>query len=230
MNKRYLGSRLVLLLTYMLAGAHYEATAQDANWTAANKWYSEPERINWLIAHYRPIYNFHPNEKIASVGAGQGVREVVFSLMADSLTFYLQDVDSVWLEPSILRKAILTIYKAAGRTACTTHFIPVRGQEKDTGLPNQFFDKIIVENSLHEFNFQADMLQSIHHSIKPDGQLFIWEATTKKPDQKHVGCRKPMFTDESLIKLAEENGFRFMEKTFVDPPRSKDAVFRFRVK
>lgn len=224
-----LGNKLVILLTCVFALAQYEATAQDANWTAANKWYSEPDGINWLIAHYRPIYDFRPAEKVASIGAGQGVREVVYSLMADSLIFYLQDLDSIWLEPSRLKKAIRTIYKEAGRTTCTTYFIPVRGKEKETGLPDRFFDKILIENSLHEFNFQSEMLLSIRTNLKPDGQLFIWEAITKKLYQKHVDCGKPMFTDESLVKLAEENGFRFIEKTIVDPPRGKDAVFQFRL-
>lgn len=226
-----LGNTLVILLVYMLAGTYNEIKAQEIDGaTKANKWYSQPEGINWLIAHYRPIYNLQPSEKVASIGAGQGVREIVYSLMADSLTVYLQDLDSVWLEPSRLKQAIRTIYVQAGRTTCTTRFIPVRGSEKETRLPTQFFDKIIVENSLHEFNFQADMLQRIRDNLKPEGILFIWEAISKKANQKHVDCGRLMFTDESLIKLVEENGFRFVDKTVVDPPRGKDVVFQFRLK
>lgn len=220
--------RLILILVWYFWGNSVKA--QSTDWAIGiNKWYSQPDGINWLLQHYRPIYDFRAREKIASIGAGQGIREVVFSLMADSLTFYLQDINPYWIEPDRLTLLVQRIYRQAGRSASTATFISVRGREQETKLPRQFFDKIIVENSLHEFSFQADMLVSIRQCLKPTGQLFIWEAVTKKPNKKHQDCGKPMFTDESLIKLVTENGFRFVNKTVVDPPRGKDAVFKFNV-
>jgi SAM-dependent methyltransferase len=226
-----LWSRLSLFLALFFSVISAEVNGQYSDWeNTPNTWYTQPEGINWLIAHYRPIYDLQPHQKLASIGAGQGIREIVYSLMADSLTFYLQDINPVWLEPDRLSKSVRSIYSQAGRTSCTTKFVPVRGREKETGLPNQFFDKILVENSLHEFTFQPEMLQSIRGNLKPGGQLFIWEQITSKPNRRHSGCGKPIFTDESLLKLVEANGFRFVDKTIVDPPRGKDAVFRFQLK
>lgn len=220
----------ILLLTYCFLLMSHIVEAQDIDENGTfNTWYSEPEGINWLLDSFRPIYDFRPGETIASVGAGQGVREVVFSLMADSLLVYVQDVNPYWLEPDQLSKTIRRIYDRSGRTTCTSRFIPIRGKEKETRLPNGFFDKIIVENSLHEFTYQPEMLHSIRVNLKPNGILFIWEETATKPNRKHEGCKMPMFMDESLIKLVEESGFRFIEKTIVNPPKGRDAVFTFRL-
>lgn len=219
-----------LLLSCCLLMGYSLVNAQDVDENGTfNTWYSEPEGINWLLDSFRPIYDFRPGETIASIGAGQGVREVVFSLMADSLLVYVQDVNPYWLEPDQLSKTIRKIYDRAGRTTCTSRFIPIRGKEKETRLPEGFFDKIIVENSLHEFTYQPEMLRSIRANLKPNGVLLIWEETATKPDRKHKGCGMPMFMDDALIKLVEENGFRFETKTIVNPPKGRDAVFAFRL-
>lgn len=224
MNKRLL---LLLLLAVLSSAAKAQYTGENP---AAKSWYGEPDGINWLLSRYRPIYGFRPNETVASIGAGQGIREVVYSLMADSLTFYVQDIDPAWLEPNRLAKTVRTIYAQAGRADCSSTFVPVRGAAHETQLPTQFFDKIIIENSLHEFEHQADMLRSVRANLKATGKLFIWELTTKKPAQKHPGCKMPMFTDASLMNLLDETGFRLVSKTVVDSSRSKDAVYQFAVK
>ena len=225
-----LASRLALLYCFLsLANCDVKAQYADEN-PAAESWYSQPDGINWLLQHYRPIYDFRPNETVASIGAGQAIREIVYSLMADSLTFYVQDINPFWLEPNRLAKTVRAIYTQAGRTECLATFVPVRGTEKETRLPKQFFNKIIVENSLHEFTYPNDVLQSIRTNLKTNGQLFIWEETAPKLNRKHSGCGKPMFTDESLLKLLDANGFHFIDKTVVDPPRGKDSVFRFQPK
>ena len=219
------------LLLFLLVIAGYEANAQytDEN-PAVDNWYSQPDGINYLLERYRPIYNFRPHETIASIGAGQGIREVVYSLMVDSLTIHVQDINPVWLEPVRLAKTVRTVYAQAGRTECSATFVPVRGTEKETRLPSQFFDKIIIENSLHEFSYPNDVLRSVRASLKADGHLFIWEDIAQKPGRKHSGCKNPMFTDESLLKMLADNGFRFVDKTLVNPPRGSDAVFRFRLR
>lgn len=222
-------TRTLLLLLFAIVG--YEARAQYADENPATEnWYSQPDGINYLLKHYRPIYNFRPHETIASIEAGQGIREVVYSLMADSLTVYVQDTNPVWLEPVRLAKTVRTVYAQAGRAECSATFVPVRGTEEETRLPSRFFDKIIIENSLHEFSYPNDVLRSVRASLKADGQLFVWEDIAQKPGRKHSGCRNLMFTDESLVKLLDENGFRFVDKTVVNPPRGSDAVFRFRLK
>lgn len=222
-------NRLILLLI-LLAATACKSQAKPIDFLVPqNADHAQLEGIGKLLAVYQPIYDFKPNEKIASIGAGHGVREIVFSLMADSLTIYLQDINPYWIEPEKLATMVRYVYKQAGRTNHQFTFIPVRGKQKETGLPKQFFDKIIVENSLHEFSCQPDMLQCIRENLKPNGQLFIWEALAKKPGKKHADCRKPMFTADSLIQLLTNNGFQFVDQTAIGPLRWNNAVFRFQV-
>lgn len=217
-------------LIYLCLLAFSRVNAQNADWlVSGNKWYTEAKNIEWLLATYQSIYNFCPKEKIASIGAGQGVREVVFSLMADSLTIYVQDINPYWLEPNKLGILVREVYKEANRAECTTTFVPVRGSVKATKLPEQFFDKIIVENSLHEFDFQDDMLKSIRANLKPNGQLFIWEATANNLQSIHSDCGKPMFTNTSLVKLLTKNGFSFVDKIVIPPKRWNNVVYTFRL-
>lgn len=217
-----------LIFLYLLVFGN--ANAQDADWLVpGNKWYTESKNIEWLLATYQPIYNFRPKDKIASIGAGQGVREVVFSLMADSLSIYVQDINPHWLEPDKLAVLVRKVYNEANRAGCTTTFVPVRGGSKATKLPERFFDKIIIENSLHEFDFQDDMLKSIRVNLMPDGYLFIWEAMASNLHSIHSDCGKPMFTDTSLVKLLTENGFSFVDKTVIMPKRWNNVVYMFRL-
>lgn len=191
--------------------------------------YTKPEGMKRLLATFQPIYDFKPNEKIASIGAGQGVREIVFSLMADSLTFYLQDLDPRWIEPEKIATLARYVYKQAGQSTHMATFVPVRGGQDETRLPRHFFDKIIIENSLHEFSHQAELLQSIRQNLMPDGQVFVWEVLAKKAGRKHPDCRKLMFTNDSLVQLLEANGFEFVAKTAVPPSRWSGAVLQFRL-
>ncbi|GAB3920434.1 hypothetical protein [Larkinella terrae] len=194
-----------------------------------DKHFTKRDNIEWLLTGYKRIYDFHKQEKLASVGAGSGVREIIYSMMDDSISFYLQDINPVCLQPEDLALTIRQVYQIAGRVSTAT-FIPIRGKEKETRLPERFFDKIIIENSLHEFTYPNEMLTSIRGNLKKEGYLFIWELIARRPGQKHKGCRKPLFTEESLLKLLDENGFSLTEKTVVDPHYQADRVYKFALK
>ena len=194
-----------------------------------DKHYSKREVIDWMLKSYRGVYNFQKTEKIASIGAGSGVREIIYSMMADSLTIYLEDIDPVCLQPERLSLTIRQLYQIRGQT-CSAFFIPVRGSEQETGLPSRFFDKIIIENSLHEFTHFNEMLASIRGNLKKDGYLFIGELIARRKGQKHQGCRRPLFTEEAMLQLLDSNGFRFVEKAVLDPNHPYDRVYRFALK
>ncbi|MBC8152079.1 MAG: methyltransferase domain-containing protein [Bacteroidetes bacterium] len=179
-----------------------------------------------LLERHQPIYDFRKGDKLASVGAGGGSNEVIYSMMADSLVFYLQDINPTCLTPEILRATVNQLYNAAGRT-CTATFTPVIGTEKETRLPSQFFDKIIIENTLHELTHPSDLVASIRANLKPDGYLYVEDFMAKRPGQKHRGCRKPLFTEEALVKLFDVNGFRLVTSAFVYPNNTVNKIYKF---
>ena len=61
----------------------------------------------FLLARYQALYNMQPKQQIASVGTGGGNKEILYSMLADSLVFYLQDVDSTCLTKPVLQLTMI---------------------------------------------------------------------------------------------------------------------------
>lgn len=187
------------------------------------------ENLEDILKRYTGIYDFHEGDTLASVGAGGGNKEIIYSMMADSITFYLQDINPICLTPENLTTTVRQLYNAAGRTNTAT-FIAVIGNEKETRLPRQLFDKIIIENTLHELAYPTDVLMSVRANLKPDGYLFIEDFIAKRPGQKHRGCGKPLYTEVALIQLLDATGFRLLNVTTVFPRIAIDKVYKFALK
>ena len=181
-----------------------------------------------LLARYQVLYKLQPKEKIASVGAGGGNKEILYSMLADSLVFYLQDIDSTCLSKTALQATIQQLYGSTNQL-CDDTFKTVLGTEADTKLPEHFFDKILVENTLHELRKPSEIIRSIRKSLKPDGFLFIEDFIARKQGQKHRGCGKVLFTDAALVSLLSDNGFRLIESSYVFPANKVDKLYKFAV-
>lgn len=181
-----------------------------------------------LLARYQSLYDLQPKQTIASVGAGGGNKEILYSMLADSLVFYLQDIDSTCLAKTVLSATLQQLYEAANQR-CDDSFTSVFGTEADTKLPENFFDKVLLENTLHELRKPGEILRSIRKSLKSDGFLFIEDFTAQKPGQKHRGCGKVLFTDAALISLLNDNGFRLIESNYVFPDNKVDRMYKFAV-
>ncbi len=155
-------------------------------------------------------YQFKPYETIASVGASSGVWEIWFASQVDNLTFCLQDIDPLNCNQEEIDYGINYYEKLLGKKIIG-QFIPIIGTHHQTNLPANFFDKILIINSLHEFIFVNEILQDIKKSLKPSGKLFIEEQITKTSGEIHEGCGRPLFTQDELIDCLERNGFELVE-------------------
>ncbi|GAB3639676.1 hypothetical protein GCM10027423_03120 [Spirosoma arcticum] len=202
------------------------ALAQRSKNPCVYEYLTRKDNLEQTLMRYQAIYDFRRNEVVASVGAGSGSKEVIYSMMADSITFYLQDINPTCLTPENLTNTVSRLYDAGGRI-CTAKFIPVIGTERETQLPQQFFDKIIIENTLHELTHPNDLLTSVRTNLKPDGYLFIEDLVAKRPGQKHRGCGKLLYTEDALVELLNTNGFRLLTVTVVSPRIAADKVYKF---
>lgn len=216
---------LTLVLSFIITAT----LAQPTNNPCVYEYLTRKDNLEQTLTRYRTIYDFRKNEVVASVGAGSGSKEVIYSMMADSITFYLQDINPACLTPTIIASTVSRLYSAGGRS-CTAKFIPVIGTEKETRLPGQFFDKIIIENTLHELTHPNDLLTSVRANLKPGGYLFIEDFIAKRSGQKHRGCGKPLYTDDALVGLLSANGFRLLAVTTVSPRIAADKVYKFALK
>lgn len=155
------------------------------------------------------FYQFKPGQTVASVGAGCCHWEAAYAATTDSVTFYLEDIDTTKLNK---RHANFSwnYYAGLRGKSMTCNYKLVIGDEKSTSLPENGFDKILIINSFHEFSYQSEMLADIKKKLKPGGILYIDEALPKKAGQLHGVCNLPMLTADQMIELFAKNGFEFV--------------------
>ena len=156
------------------------------------------------------FYHFRSGQTIASIGAQCCHWEAAYAATTDSVTFYLEDIDSSKFKKGQVEFAWNYYATLRGRPM-TSDYKMIIGDERSTALPENTFDKIMIINSFHEFTFQAEMLADIRKKLKPGGLLYIDEALPKRQGQLHGICSKPMFTNEETIAIFEKNGFEYVD-------------------
>jgi SAM-dependent methyltransferase len=156
------------------------------------------------------FYNFRSGQTIASIGAQCGHWEAAYAATTDSVTFYLEDIDSSKFKKAQVEFAWNYYATLRGRPM-TSGYKMIIGDERSTSLPENTFDKILIINSFHEFTFQAEMLADIKKKLKPNGILYIDEALPKRQGQLHGICNKPMLTNKETIAVFEKKGFEYVD-------------------
>lgn len=155
-------------------------------------------------------YQFKAKEIIASIGAGGGLWEIGFASYHDDLTFYIQDIDEGLCNQEELDGGI-AYFERQSKKKINSTFIPVIGTSKKTHLPHHFFDKILLINALHEFDFPEEMLSEIYVNLKDKGLLFIEEELANVEGQLHEGCNKRLFTENQLKDLVAQHHFFYVD-------------------
>jgi ubiquinone/menaquinone biosynthesis C-methylase UbiE len=155
------------------------------------------------------FYQFKPGQTVASIGAGCTHWEAAYAAVTDSVTFYLEDIDTTKLNEQHADFA-WNYYAKLRERPMTSNYKLVFGDIKSTSLPENSFDKIIIINSFHEFTYQSEMLDDIKKKLKPGGILYIDEALPKRAGQLHGICNLPMLNNEEMIALFAKNGFEYL--------------------
>ena len=177
------------------------------------------------------FYQFQSGQVIASIGAQCCHWEAAYAATTDSLTFYLEDIDTTYFKRSQADFA-WHYYDSIRERPMTSQYKMIVGDERSTSLPENIFDKILIINSFHEFTYQAEMLADIKKKLKSGGLLYIDEAMPKRPGQLHGICKKPMLTDEEMIAVFDKNGFEYVDGLEMNFRKNKPQrkIFAFQVK
>jgi len=133
------------------------------------------EGINWLERSSREkeentsklIKNMKikPTDVIADIGAGSGYHTFKMAPLASKGKVFAVDIQPEMLFAITSNKK----YKALKNIEL------ILGNEQTTNLPENTFDKILMVDVYHEFNYPKEMLQSIKKALKKEGQLFLIE-------------------------------------------------------
>lgn len=161
------------------------------------------------------FYNFKQKEKVVSIGCGGGLWEAAMAFENNDVAFHLQDIDAELLNETELANTLAYLERQYKKPTNCTFNITI-GTEKQTSLPSKYFDKILIINSFHEFEYQKAMLEECKRILKPNGYLFIEEQLASYSGQLHEGCEKRLFLKEELIYLLAKEGFNMCEKIILE--------------
>lgn len=115
---------------------------------------------------------FKRGEIIADVGAGNGYLEGMLSIFNDSLTFYIQDIDTSICNQRAVDN-VVNFYKSLNRRPFTSRFYVVNGSDVESNLPDETFDKILMLYTYQYFKYPKTFMTDIKQKLKPDGRLYI---------------------------------------------------------
>ncbi len=115
---------------------------------------------------------FNKGEIIADIGAGNGYIEAMLSIFNDSLTFYIQDIDtSVCNQQSI--DTVVDFYQEVNGRPFTNKFIVINGTDTKTNLPDSIFDKILMVRTYSYLKEPRKFIMDVHENLKDDGLFYV---------------------------------------------------------
>lgn len=148
------------------------------------------------------IFDFQFGETVASIGCGDALWETAYGISCGGLNFDLVENHPDALTVTGVAESV-AFWEKQLQTHCTSRF------QIFTELPNvqNYYDKILIINALHEIAQPEELLHRVGFSLKKTGFLFVEEALASTPGQCHEGCGLPLFTEESLYLLLKKMGF-----------------------
>jgi protein-L-isoaspartate O-methyltransferase len=115
---------------------------------------------------------FKKGEIVADVGAGNGYIEALLSIFHDSLTFYIQDIDTMVCNQKAIDK-VVSYYQGINNKPFTNKFIAVNGADNKTNLPDDTFNKILMLWTYQYFKNPKAIITDLGLKLKNDGLMYI---------------------------------------------------------
>jgi SAM-dependent methyltransferase len=116
--------------------------------------------------------NFNNGETIADIGAGNGYLEGMLSLFYDSLTFYIQDIDtSICNKPSVSKVA--DFYRKLKNKPFNNKFIAINGTDSTSNLPDNICDKVLMLYTYQYIKNPEAFVLDVRKKLKKDGLFYV---------------------------------------------------------
>jgi SAM-dependent methyltransferase len=146
------------------------------------------------------FYDVQKGEKVASVGAANGSREVIIAAFVDSVDWTIQDIDTTCLNQVEFQKVMNHTERINGKPIIGKFRIVI-GTERQTNLDRNSYDRIILANVYHELTDLESMMKDISRALNDSGVVLIQDRMNSKPnkirkDCGHIGLYEPDFLKE----------------------------------
>jgi len=116
--------------------------------------------------------DFKKGQVIADIGAGNGYLEAMLSMFHDSLTFYIQDIDSTICNQAAFDE-VLDFYQEVNGKAFTNKFIIINGTDAETNLPDKSCDKILMLWTYSYLKEPKVFIKTVWDNLKDDGLFYV---------------------------------------------------------
>lgn len=187
---------------------------------------------NYTIEECRILYEqFNKNlgiekgDVIADVGAAWAYKDFGMSVLTDSVSYYIQDIKSQYIDEQELIKAVSN-YPNINNKSSANSFHLIIGNERRTNLPDSSFDVIMLNNSLHEFTYVNDMIKDIYLKLKPNGKLVVDESfSTLMQPHAIKGCFIIAYTQDEIVNLMSSHSLYITKKMIPENHERNVLIF-----
>jgi SAM-dependent methyltransferase len=133
---------------------------------------SMEETIRILKEKCVDTINFEQGDTIADIGAGNGSVEAMLSIFHNSLTFYVQDIDTSVCNQKTINE-VISFFQGISKKPITNKFIIVSGSDDKTNLPDDTFDKILMLWTYPYFKNPRAIMTDLNQKLKNAGRMYI---------------------------------------------------------
>jgi ubiquinone/menaquinone biosynthesis C-methylase UbiE len=171
------------------------------------------------------FYKLKKGDVVAEIGAASGWRCGIISLYTDSITFYVEDIDTSYLDQLELNKVVEYFSKLKNGPQ-TNSFKYVMGTEKSTCLPDSTFDVILFINAYHEIYDIFKILKDLKRIVKPNSKIIVNDEWSNEFMRiRHPGCNYIAEKVKWTTLFFNEIGFHLTES--YSPLNSFDNILIF---
>ena len=115
---------------------------------------------------------FKKGEIVADIGAGNGYIEACLSMYNDSLTFYIQDIDTSVCNQETIDE-VVDFYEKVNGAPFTNSFIVINGTDSTTNLPDNTFDKILMLWTYPYIKKPRAFILDVKEKLKNEGLFYV---------------------------------------------------------
>lgn len=197
-GKFYMGREIAIVMGHEAAG-----------------WLDRPEREKEeQPAKLLPLLNLKPGDAVADVGAGSGFYTFKLAeLVGEKGKVYATDI----------QKEMLAIIAQRAKAKKISNIVRVLGTAKDSKLPADALDMILLVDVYHEFSFPYEMSVGMVKALKKGGRLVFVEYRMEDPDVPIKLVHK--MSEKQVIKEMAEFPQMKHVKTHEDLPWQHVIVF-----
>ena len=171
-----------------------------------------PDSYSEIKRDYESYYYLNAcqqGETIASIGAGNGIKEIQISCFTQGITWYLQEIDSSRLYQF---EEVLKYHENLIGSSIHADFNFVLGTENHTGLPHGIFDRVLMLNVFHEIESREGIMMETHQLLNEGGVLVIMERMGNTEGDIHADCKYPKLIETSFLQEMDDYGYILTKK------------------